>query len=110
MGLIFSIVAIVELLQTMNDPDALPIAVSSALDTAMIGGLLSAVGSFGYERSEDLRSRSLRQSEFFGARRIVNRPSVSNDILLRRPALLPKLVSRKKSAVHSSCWFRRNCI
>ena len=64
MGLIFSIVAIVELLQTMNDPDALPTAVSSALVTAMLGGLLSAVGSFGYERSEDLRSRSLRQSEF----------------------------------------------
>ncbi len=62
-GLIFSIVEIVRMLQQMENPDSLLIAISSALTVAVVGGLLSAVGSFGYQRNTNIRSRSLTQSE-----------------------------------------------
>ena len=62
-GLIFSVVEIVRTLQEMNDPAGIPVAISSALAVALVGGLLSAVGSFGFERSENIRSRCLKGSE-----------------------------------------------
>ena len=62
-GLIFSIVEIVRIMQQMENPDSLPIEVSSALTVAVVGGLLSAVGSFGHQRNANIRSRSLTQWE-----------------------------------------------
>lgn len=62
-GLIFSIVEIVRTLQQMDNLDSLLIGALSALTVAVVGGLVSAVGSFGHQRNTNIRSRSLTQLE-----------------------------------------------
>ena len=62
-GLIFAIVETVRTLQQMNNLDSLLIGVLSALTVAVVGGLVSAVGSVGHQRNTNIRSRSLTQLE-----------------------------------------------
>lgn len=63
LGISFSIIDLVALLQSMSDPEAVPPAVAKALWFPLFGGLVSIVGHFGIQRDGSVQSRCLTASE-----------------------------------------------
>ena len=63
-GIIFSIIELVGLLQELGDPTVIALAVSTALSFAFSGGLFSAIGYFGYREVEMIHSKKLKILDF----------------------------------------------
>ena len=63
LGISFSVIYLVALLQYMGDPEAVPPAVAEALWFPLLGGLVSMVGHFGAERDRNVQTRSLTVTE-----------------------------------------------
>lgn len=63
LGISFSVIYLVALLQYMGDPEAVPPAVAEALWFPLLGGLVSIVGHFGAERDGSVQRRRLTAQE-----------------------------------------------
>ena len=63
LGISFSIIYLVSLLSNMSDPEAVALAVATALWFPLLGGLVSIVGHFGAERDRNVQRRRLTAQE-----------------------------------------------
>ena len=66
LGISFSVIYLVALLQYMGDPEAVTPAVAEALWFPLLGGLVSMVGHFGAERDRNVQTRRLTATESVG--------------------------------------------
>ena len=65
LGIIFSIIELVSMLQNASNPRMISLAVSTALSFAFAGGLLSSIGYFGCGKIEVTHTTKLKPQDFF---------------------------------------------
>lgn len=65
LGIIFSIIELVSMLQNASNPRMISLAVSTALSFAFAGGLLSSIGYFGCGTIEVTHTTKLKPQDFF---------------------------------------------
>ena len=64
LGIVFSIIELVNMLQNASDPKGISLAVSTALSFAFSGGFFSAIGYFGCGKAEVIYAKKLKIQDF----------------------------------------------